>query len=132
MKHIMKDLTFKLLEIPVMKGSEIRVFYDIVEIKVVLDDCKQMQLWTIGDFCQCLTFVIFKYSLIYFICSEMSSWDSLFWFVYFKVSQTKLEFLLNVIIIFFNHGFYVYHCLLNELVRPFVKQHFVSCYEYVQ
>jgi len=39
---VVKDLTIELLEIPVMKGSEIRVSYEIVVIKVVLDDCKQI------------------------------------------------------------------------------------------
>jgi hypothetical protein len=38
----MKDLTFELLEITVMKGNEISVSYPIVEIKVVPDLWKQM------------------------------------------------------------------------------------------
>jgi hypothetical protein len=36
------DLTFELLEITVMKGSEISVYYEIVEIKVVPDLWKQL------------------------------------------------------------------------------------------
>ena len=42
LEHVVKHLTIELLEIPVMKGSEIRVSYEIVVIKVVLDDCKQI------------------------------------------------------------------------------------------
>jgi hypothetical protein len=37
-----KDLTFELLEITVMKGSEISVYYEIIEIKVVPDLWRKM------------------------------------------------------------------------------------------
>jgi len=39
-----KDLTFELLEITVMKGSEISVSYTIVELKVVPDLCFSLNL----------------------------------------------------------------------------------------
>jgi hypothetical protein len=42
LEHVVKDLTIELLDIPVMKGNEISVSYEIEVIKVVLDDCKQI------------------------------------------------------------------------------------------